>query len=92
MSERSVLKELVKYPRENVPVEELKKLMSWSIDAGRIKQGKENLPAREMADFFGRDRLFISPDFSLVSNMDSLVVNAAFLVFSSVRLRDDYYE
>ena len=33
-----------------------------------------------------------SPDFSLVSNRDSLVVNAAFLVFSSVRLRDDYYE
>ena len=30
MSERSVLKELFKYPRENVPEEELKKLMPWS--------------------------------------------------------------
>lgn len=33
-----------------------------------------------------------SPDFSLVSNRDSLVVNAAFLVFISVRLRNDYFK
>ena len=44
-----LLKELLKYPRENIPEEELKKLMSWSealrIAAGRIKPDKKNLPA-----------------------------------------------
>lgn len=44
-----LLKELIKYPRENVPEEELKKLMPWSEvlpDSCRKKKlDKKNLPA-----------------------------------------------
>ena len=63
------------------------------VDRCRKNKTRKRKPAILRAGrFFGMDRLFISPDFSLVSNRDSLVVNAAFLVFSSVRLRNDYYK
>gem|GEM_PF-5848946 len=55
------------------------------VDRCRKNKTRKRKPASLRAGrFFGMDRLFISPDFSLVSNRGSLVVNAAFLVFSSV--------